>query len=130
MTHALNLRTVPGRYGIARLGPNADVPSWINGPGFSSVIRAEDELTLVCLEDRIPAGIESEMGWMCLRTVGSFAFDAAGVVSALIAPLSANGIGVFVICTFDGEHLLISAQDVEKARHLLANAGHIWAEDA
>lgn len=126
MTHALNLRTVPGRYGVARMKPTADIPAWINGAGFTSITRADDELTLICLEDRIPAGIEVEPDWLCLRTVGPFAFEAAGIVHSLIAPLSTNGIGVFVVCTFDGEHLLIAARDEHRARGLLTEAGHRW----
>lgn len=124
MAQPLNLRALPGRYAVARLDAQADCPAWINGPGFTSVIRADDELTLVCLEDRIPDDVEAEKGWICLRTVGPFPFEAAGIVHSLITPLSTNGIGVFVVCTFDGEHLLIPARDAEKARNLLAMAGH------
>lgn len=128
MKHALNLRTVSGRYGVARLEAEADCPQWFNGPGFSSVIRADDEHTLICLEDRIPDGVEVERDWVCLRTVGPFPFGAAGIVQSLIEPLSANGIGVFVVCTFDGEHLLISADDLDKAHLHLSNAGHNWVD--
>lgn len=128
MKHALNLRTVSGHYGVARLDAEADCPQWVNGPGFSSVIRADDELTLICLEDRIPEGVEVEKGWVCLRTVGPFSFNAAGIVQSLIEPLSANGIGVFVVCTFNGEHLLFSADDLDAVRLHLSDAGHNWVE--
>ncbi len=43
---AITLRVVPGLYGIARLAHNASIPDWANGPGFSAMIRADDELTL------------------------------------------------------------------------------------
>lgn len=126
MQHTLTLRTVQGNYAIARLAAGAGIPAWVNGAGFSSIIRADDELTLICDQSRIPDGVEADRDWICLRTVGPFAFDAAGVVHALITPLSTNGIGIFVVCTFDGEHLLIAGTDESKARKLLQDAGHIW----
>lgn len=127
---ALHLRTVPGRYAVAQLPADAPIPAWANAPGFSAIVRASDELTIVCQQEHVPADIpgtlRAERDWICLRTVGPFDFQAAGIVYALIQPLSTQGVGVFVVCTFDGEHLLIAARDEEKARALLAAAGHDW----
>ncbi|WP_108781414.1 ACT domain-containing protein [Pontivivens insulae] len=124
MNRSLRIEAVPGLYAVARLPADAAIPDWINGPGFQSVTRSDDELTLVCCQDRIPGHFEMERDWHCIRTVGPFPFDAAGVVASLIAPLSENGIGVFVICTFDGEHVLISARKAELAMDCLSAAGH------
>lgn len=127
---ALQLRTIPGRYAVAQLPPDAAIPAWANGPGFAAIVRASDELTIVCQQERVPADIpgtlRAERDWICLRTVGPFDFQAAGIVHALIQPLSTNGVGVFVVCTFDGEHLLIGARDASKAKALLQAAGHQW----
>ncbi|NGM47850.1 ACT domain-containing protein [Rhodobacter sp. SGA-6-6] len=127
---SLRLRFVPGRYAVARLDPESPVPEWASGPGFSAIIRADDELTIVCHEDRVPEGVQAEAGWVCLRTIGPFDFQATGIVHSLIAPLSSNGIGVFVVCTFDGEHLLIAESDCGKARDLLGAAGHKFLDEA
>jgi len=124
MAVSLNLRVVPGSYGIARLDSEAALPAWAGGEGFWTIIRADDEMTVVCLQDRIPDDIQSVKGWACLRTVGPFAFNATGIVSALIAPLSAQGIGVFVVCTYDGEHLLVSERDMDRSKELLVANGH------
>lgn len=125
MNHTLQIRFVPGRYAVSRLGAYEDVPVWFSGPGFKAAICSEDGTTLVCLEDRIPADVKTEKGWACLRTVGPFPFEAAGIVQSLIEPLSNNGIGVFVVCTYDGEHVLIPASDTTKAVHFLEAAGHV-----
>ncbi|MGB3275813.1 MAG: ACT domain-containing protein [Castellaniella sp.] len=121
---ALSLRFIAGRYTIARPPPDSSIPGWACGPGFSAIVRADDELTIVCMEDRVPDSVESEPGWACLRTIGPFDFQAAGIVHSLITPLSTHGIGVFVVCTFDGEHLLVAESDRIKARDLLLAAGH------
>ncbi|CUH75184.1 hypothetical protein TRM7557_00258 [Tritonibacter multivorans] len=121
MSHTLNIQTVPGQYAISRLAPDADFPGWLNGPGFSAAIRASDEVTLVCPEDRVPAEVEADRDWICLRSIGPFPFEAAGIVQSFIAPLSDKGIGVFVVCTFDGEHVLVPGAQAAAA---LRAAGH------
>ncbi|MGG2474296.1 ACT domain-containing protein, partial [Rhizobium sp. BR5] len=35
-----------------------------------------------------------------------------------------NEIGIFVVSTFDGDHLLVKSKDLEKTFDLLASAGH------
>lgn len=120
----LRLRWVDGRYGIARLDADAPFPDWADGSGFVSISRADDELTVICLQDRIPDDVQADRDWVCLRSVGPFAFDESGVVLQLISPLSKAGLGVFVVCTFDGEHLLVSAKDKERSGALLTDAGH------
>ncbi len=124
MNHILTVIVVPGRYAVCQLATDAVLPEWFNGPGFKAAIYSDDETTVVCLEDRVPAGLPAEMGWACLRTIGPFAFDAAGIVQSLIAPLSSNDIGVFVVCTYDGEHVLIPSADTDKAVRCLREAGH------
>lgn len=126
MPVAVRLRGVPGIYGVARLGPASPIPDWFDGPGFSALMRAEDELTLVCLQERMPETVEAERNWRCFRSLGPIPFNASGIVQALIGPLSTQGIGVFVVCTFDGEHILVSDADWEKSRRLLEQAGHAF----
>lgn len=125
-TLSLTLRFVSGEYAVARLAPDEAIPQWALGPGFFAIVRADDELTIVCAAAAVPDDIEMERGWACLRTVGPFAFQAAGVVQALISPLSAEGVGVFVLCTFDGEHMLIAERDRQRAVELLQVAGHAF----
>lgn len=126
MSIAIKLRKVPGIYSVARLAPDAPVPDWFNGAGFSAAIRADDELTLVCLQERVPATIETEPNWRCFRSVGPIPFNATGIVQALIEPLSTKGIGVFVVCTFDGEHIFVPVGDWERAELLLEAAGYVF----
>ncbi|WP_296102127.1 ACT domain-containing protein [uncultured Agrobacterium sp.] len=126
MPHSINLRIVPGLYGVARLAADASVPDWFNGPGFSALVRSDDELTLICLQDRVPGDIEAEPNWRCLRSLGPIPFNATGILQALIQPISENGIGVFVLCTFDGEHILVPDRDWDRAERLLEEAGHVF----
>lgn len=127
MTRRVNLRLLDGDYGVARLDRSAPIPAWADGDGFVSISRSDDELSVVCLESRIPAEVHADRGWRCLKLQGPFAFDETGIVLSVISPLSLNLIGIFVVSTFDGDHLLVKRADLEAARQLLTEAGHTLA---
>jgi uncharacterized protein len=124
MKKNIKLHLLEGNYAVSRLAPADAIPVWADGPGFVSISRATEELSVVCLEQRVPAYAVSERGWACLRFLGPFAFDETGIVLAVIRPLSENGIGVFIVSTFDGDHLLLKQSDLDRATALLEDAGH------
>lgn len=86
--------------------------------------RTEDELSVVCREDRVPPGLRTDGGWSAFKLEGPFAFDETGILLSVIEPLSANGIGIFAVSTFDTDYLLVKTTDAAKARALLGAAGH------
>ena len=47
-----------------------------------------------------------------------------GIVSSVIGPLSAADIGIFVVSTFDGDHMLVKQADLDRAEPVLVAAGH------
>ncbi|MDA8443458.1 ACT domain-containing protein [Paracidovorax valerianellae] len=118
------LATLPSRYAVARLAPQAAIPPWADGAGFVSISRSSEELSITCLQERVPEGVQADRGWVAFRFVGPFAFGETGIVLSVIRPLSENDIGIFVVSTFDGDHLLLAEADCERACTLLAAAGH------
>ncbi|GKT24488.1 ACT domain-containing protein [Acidovorax sp. SUPP3334] len=123
-SRSITLATLPSRYAVARLLPQAAIPPWADGPGFVSISRSGEELSITCLQERVPEGVQADRGWVAFRFVGPFAFGETGIVLSVIRPLSENGIGIFVVSTFDGDHLLLAEADCERACTLLAGAGH------
>jgi hypothetical protein len=121
----VRLARLTGRYAVSRLDPSEAFPGWADGSGFVSISRSAEELSIVCLADRVPAGIRRDAGWTCYRFVGPFAFDETGIVSSVVGPLSGAGIGIFVVSTFDGDHMLIKEADSTRAEAILAASGHI-----
>lgn len=122
--HQITLEQDPHPYAVSRLAPDIAIPDWADGEGFVTISRSRHELSIVCRADRVPAGTRSEQDWACWRFVGPFAFGATGIVLSVIEPLSRNGIGIFVVSTFDGDHLLLQRNDLERALPLLSAAGH------
>ncbi|WP_370677188.1 ACT domain-containing protein [Pleomorphomonas sp. PLEO] len=125
MAVRVKLRLLDGAYGVARLGASDPIPAWADGSGFVSISRSDDELSIVCPRDRIPGDAQADRGWSCFKLQGPFAFHETGIVLSVISPLSTQGIGIFVVSTFDGDHVLVKEADLEAARRLLTQAGHV-----
>ena len=125
MAACVKLKILDGTYAVARLGASDAIPSWADGAGFVSISRTDDELSIVCRQERVPHDVRKDGDWSCFKLVGPFAFDETGIVLSVIAPLSTNAVGIFVVSTFDGDHLLVKSADLDKASDLLAAAGHM-----
>lgn len=125
MAPKVSLKRLAGSYTVCRLDPVAAIPAWADGAGFVSVSRSDDELSIVCRSERVPQEVKQDGGWTCFKFVGPFAFDETGIVSAVIGPLSDAGIGIFVVSTFDGDHMLIKESDAGRAGPILIGAGHV-----
>lgn len=123
-THALTLTELPGVHAICRLAPDAPIPEWIGMSPLVSITRTADELSIVCADDNVPDGIPSERGWRALKLDGPLFFSLVGIVAALVGPLAAANVSVFVISTFDTDYLLVKDQALSHAIETLRRAGH------
>lgn len=110
---------------IARLEPNADLPSAVlASPGFLSITRTADELSIVCAED-VAAGLARvDKAWRAIKVQGPFAFDQTGVLASFLDPLAVAAIGIFAVSTFDTDYILVKSANLEAAVATLKGAGH------
>jgi hypothetical protein len=119
----LRLRVLPNRLAICRLDAGDPIPSWPRGT-FTSITRTGEELSVVCDEDAVPEDVRASRGWRLLSVEGPIPFEMTGVAAALISPLAAAGVSVFLLATFDTDYLLLQAGVFEEALSLLRDAGH------
>ena len=125
MSHTnLALSLLPDTFAICRLGPEADIPSWILAGDFFSVTRTTEELSLVCLQEIVPEGTRCEKGFRCFKVGGPLDFSLTGILSSLAMPLAQAGISVLAISTFDTDYLLVKEAQVDSAVQTLSRAGH------
>lgn len=120
---ALRIAILPHRLAVCRLAPDAPLPSWMAGP-FTSVTRTDEELSIVCDDDAVPADVRAERGWRAVRVLGPIPFEVTGVAAALVSPLAAAGISVFLLATFDTDYLLLQEAVFARAVEILRAAGH------
>ena len=128
MTTALRIAILPHRLAVCRLAPGAPLPSWIRG-AFTSVTRTDEELSVICDDDAVPADVQAERGWRAVRVLGPIPFEVTGVAAALVSPLAAAGISVFLLATFDTDYLLLKEEVFARALDILRAAGHDIAQD-
>ncbi|PXA67107.1 ACT domain-containing protein [Cryobacterium arcticum] len=130
-TPSVELFQLAGDYVIARLPATAEMPknllSALSAGEYVSITRTPQELSIVCVSERAPADAQIDGTWRALYASGPIPFGLTGVVTSLVAPLSAAGCAVFVISTFDGDILMVQAADSERARTILTEAGHTLA---
>jgi hypothetical protein len=110
------LRVLNGSYVLDRPAdvteviPRADILAVVFGPDGSTVMRRDD------------AGEDT---WSALWN-GDEAHDvqATGMLSAIVAPLAAGGMPVWVVSSYDGDLVFVPADRLDEASEVLRAAGH------
>ena len=146
----LQLRGSAARlFSVLRLAPDASLPPFATAHSFASfalcsATRSRRELSIVVATEHVPSympmapgddAVRREDGWAALHiepaagAAASIPFDAVGVLLALLRPLAAAKVGIFALSTFDTDHLLVKATDLDTACAALRAAGHSVALD-
>ena len=123
----MELELLPGRYAVCRLDPDSVQPIWARTPAggdLLSVTWSDTEMSVVCPEDRVPTNLVADRGFVVLRVHGTREFESNGGLASLTAPLTDQGVPVRTISTQDTDHLLLPAEEAERAIAALASAGH------
>jgi uncharacterized protein len=120
----LKFRWLRSAYAIVRLAPDGSVPERATKGEFTSITRTEEELSIVCPTENLPSDVSSPHRWICLKLQGPFPFSQTGILLSFIEPLSAGGIPIFAISTYDTDYVLIQEEFAGMALEVLRAAGH------
>ena len=89
MNHAFSV--LPQNFVIAQLERDADLPNEVlAAPGFMSITRTDDELSIVCAEGAATGLARVDSDWRVIKVQGPFAFDQTGVLAAFLDPAFTN----------------------------------------
>ncbi len=121
------LRVMKPRLAIVRLGAMDPVPAWADGH-FSSVTRTANELSVVCVEDRVPDDVTAERKWLALEVAGPLDLGEVGILATIVEPLKLAGISIFAISTYDTDYILVRESQIEPAIRALRQAGYRLTE--
>lgn len=87
--------------------------------------RTDAERSLVCRTQDVPDNVTAqEDGWRAMRITGTLDFSLIGVLAGISAVLAENGIGIFVLSTYDTDYILTKQETYARALQLLAQAGY------
>lgn len=115
------LSVMPIALAIVRLDALSHIPLWaMKGSDFFSITKTQDELSVVCSEDKVPQDVKAEKEWRCLKVKGPLDFGLTGILSSLVQPLAEAKISVFVISTFDTDYIMIKKENFQKAITVLS----------
>jgi uncharacterized protein len=111
---------------VAKLPPGEAIPAWATAGRLWCLARSEDELSIVCEDERIPADVARvERGWHAFQISGPIPFELTGVLASLLNPLAQAGIPIFAFSTFDTDYVLVKATGFGLAQEALQRAGHV-----
>ena len=120
----LRFRVAPFRLAVCRLAAEDAVPAWGSAGAWHSITRTPSELSIVCEESNVPAGVRHQGGWAALMLEGPFEFALTGVLASVAGPLAAAGVPIFAVSTFDTDWVLVPQEKLDAAVHALKAAGH------
>ena len=120
----LRLSVLGDRLAVCRLEPRVEIPPWATSAPFFCVARTPDELSVVCPEERVPAGITGERGWRAIKLEGPFGFHLTGVLASVAAPLAEREVGILAIATYDTDYVLVKEEQLGPAIAALRERGH------
>jgi len=120
----LTLSVLPEKLGICHIGKSSPIPSWADeAKNFCSITRTPTELSIVCEQDKIPAGIMVEKDWRAFKLEGpieDLSIFSVGIIASLAGPLAKAGISILDISTFETDYILVEEKNLEKAINVLS----------
>ncbi len=119
MENKLTSSILPEKLGICHLAANSPIPLWATEASFSSITKTSGELSIICAQEKIPAGVLFEKDWRDFKVEGPLGFVSTGIVSSLSKPLADAGISILYISTYETDHVLVEEKNLEKAKEIL-----------
>ena len=120
----LTLHLLPDTLAVCRLDPDAPAPAWANQGPFCALTRTSDELSIICLQANVPAGVVCEPDWRALKVVGPLGFSMIGVLAGIAGALAKARISLFAVSTFDTDTIMVKSTDLGGAIAALEKAGY------
>ncbi|MGD0339645.1 MAG: ACT domain-containing protein [Bacteroidota bacterium] len=120
----MQLTVMKNTYAICKLDHDSPIPPWVHAShGFASMTYTPDELSIVCQEKYVPAGIKQERGWRILKIIGPLDFSLVGVISRITGILANAGVSLFTVSTYETDFILVKKEALDQAIQALKDAG-------
>jgi len=91
----MRLQWIDGMFAVSKINSLDKVPF---DEAFWFLARTDEELSLVCREERTPEDSEAvEKGWRMFRVAGTLDFALTGIMARLAGILAEAGIPIFAV---------------------------------
>lgn len=117
----LTVSMLPEKFGICHFNKNSHIPDWATGEtSFTSITLTSNELSIICPQDKIQAGVMFEKDWRAFKVKGPLGFTLTGIVSSLSAPLAEAKISILYVSTYETDYLFVEDKNLERAKEILS----------
>lgn len=123
------LDLLPETFAVCRLASDAEYPEWVQLGSLTALVRTADELSVICNEKDVPAAVQSEGNWRCLKVCGPLEFTLVGVLASLVNPLASAGVSIFAVSTFDTDYIMVKENQLKDAVQALEGIGFTVRND-
>ena len=121
----MTLTVLPGAFTVCQLHSLGDAAPVQASGGIFFLSQAADEISLVCGAAHAPKNtLAREDGWRAFHIAGQLDFSLIGVLAEISAILAREGIGIFVVSTYNTDYVLTKAEKLPRALAALQQAGH------
>jgi len=119
----LKLELLNDTFTIHRFGPSARIPDGVFGEAFFSIVKTEEELSVVCRNAFLLNSERCSQGWSCIKVSGPLDLNTTGILANLSKVLAEERISIFAISTYDTDYILVKADKAAEAVAALNEAG-------
>jgi hypothetical protein len=123
----MNLELLPDVLAVCRLSAQDALSAWAQPAapgGLWSLTRTADELSIVCPQAIVPAGVRCEADWRAFKVAGPLDFALVGILAELSGLLARAQVSLFALSTFDTDYILVKADAVSAALQAFKDGGH------
>lgn len=118
----MTLECLPFEFTVCQIEDVSDAD--LTAP-FTFFSCTDEELSLVCPTDRVPARTINRVDhWRAFRIEGTLAFTMTGVLAGVASALAEDSIPIFAISTYNTDYILVKNESLAKAKHSLYNSGY------
>jgi len=118
----LTLLVLPEKFGICHFNKNSQIPDWAMESKFYYIGRTDDELSIICQQEKIPGGVLAETNWRAFKIQGPLGFTLTGIVSSISKPLADAKISILYVSTYETDYIFVEEKNLKRAKEILKNS--------
>ena len=124
----IKLKILDNVFTIHRLSADTFIPPQIYKSEFYSIVKTDDEVSIVCDSTiQLPAE-ETNTGWKCIKFIGPLDFSLTGILSGISTVMADSKISIFAVSTFNTDYILVETSKIKKAKQALIESGYIFED--
>ncbi len=120
----MKIKVLEGTYAVARLKDHSAIGELMNGNSFCSLTITDEEISIVCEQNKMPPCEELQEDFALLKVEGILDFSLTGILAKISAVLANAQIPIFCVSTYNTDYILVRRQYLIRAAQALKRRGY------